>query len=72
MKCSSQEQATLSAGQPDIIGCERSVDVARPAHLGVVIDCSKIVDKIGDVSRDAINAGLVVAPPHLARLDVCR
>ena len=32
----SQEQATLSAGHSGI-GCKRTVDVARPAHLVVFL-----------------------------------
>ena len=53
----SAQQPTLSAGQSGI-GCQRSVDVARPAHLGAVI-AAKPRDK--DMIRDATIAGLVVA-----------
>ena len=62
----SREQAALSACQSGV-GCKRSVDVARLAHLGALIAAKP---QKRDIIRDAINAGLVVASPLLARLDV--
>ena len=59
------QKATLSAGQSRI-GCKRSVDVARPAHLGAVVAARP---RIRDVIRDATIAGLIAVQSLLARLD---
>ena len=47
--------------------CKRSVDVARPEHLGAVIAARP---RTKDVIRDVTTAGLVVGRPRLTRLDV--
>ena len=51
----SAQQATFGAGQSGV-GCKRSVNVARPAHLGVVIAARS---RIKDMVRDAATAGLI-------------
>ena len=48
----SQEQATSSAGQSGT-GCKRSVDVACPAHLGVVAAARS---RIREIIRDTCSA----------------
>ena len=61
----SAQQATLSAGQAGA-GCKRSIDVARPAHLGEVIAARL---RINDMIRDATFAGLMAVQPLLTRMD---
>ena len=61
----STEQAALSAGQSGV-GYKRSVDVARPAHLGAVIAANT---RILDIFRDAATAGFLPEQPLLVCLD---
>ena len=59
------QQAALGASQSGI-GCKRSVDVARPAHLGALIAARP---PIRDMFRDATLAGLLPEQRLVARLD---
>ena len=58
----SAQQATLNAGQAGI-GCKRSVDVARPAHLSAAIAARP---RIKDMIRDTTTMLVAVQPPSWA------
>ena len=64
----SWEQAALSAGQ-QAVGNERSVDVARPAHLGALIAAKT---RILDMSRGAATAGLLPKHPFFSATEHCK
>ena len=64
----SAQQATLSGGQSGI-GCKRSVDVVRPAHMGALVAAKP---RVRDMIRDSTSAGLLpeqhlLAPGHPPR-----
>ena len=61
----SAQQATFTAGQSGT-GCERSVNIARPAHLGAGVP---VRPRIKDMIWDATTLRLVAAQSILTRLD---